>query len=132
MAPNGETGGCDRERVSRSIDLRYLSFIGSDLNDISRNAPAIRRIVACLEGLGYDPFDGVFFLGGQGVIGRGAKGVVRRSALRDRRAIQGRAAARGLRCAAAQDQFVRSALLSRESRVSPICVTPLIAVLNTS
>ncbi len=69
------------------MDSRQVSFMYSYPNYIPLNAPAIRRIRACLDPLPFDRLYGAFFLRGKGVIPAGAKATVERSADRYLRAI---------------------------------------------
>ncbi len=71
------------------MDPKQVTFMYSYPNYIPLNATAIRHIVECLGPLEYDRLYGAFFTRGQGIIPDGAKEVVRRSAARYLRAIQG-------------------------------------------
>lgn len=71
------------------MDPKQVSFMWSYPNFIPLNAPAIRRVVECLGPLAYDRLYGAFFIRGKGIVPTGAKAVVRRSADRYLRAIQG-------------------------------------------
>ena len=71
------------------MDPKQVSFMYSYPNFIPLNAPAIRRIVGCLEPLVYDRVYGAFAVRGKGIIPTGGKQVVARSAERYLRAIRG-------------------------------------------
>jgi hypothetical protein len=71
------------------MDPKQVSFMYSYPNYIPLNATAIRHVVKCLEPLAYDRIYGAFFVRGKGIITAGGKDVVRRSADRYLRAIQG-------------------------------------------
>lgn len=71
------------------MDPKQVSFMYSYPNYIPLNATAIRHVVQCLEPLAYDRIYGAFFIRGKGVITSGGKDVVRRSADRYLKAIQG-------------------------------------------
>jgi hypothetical protein len=71
------------------MDPRQVSFMYSYPNYIPLNAPAIRRIVACLEPLQYDRLYGAFSFRGRGLVAPNAKAVVEKSADRYLRAIHG-------------------------------------------
>jgi hypothetical protein len=71
------------------MDPRQVSFMYSYPNFIPLNAPAIRRIIACLNPLKYDRVYGAFTFRGKGLVDPDAKAVVERSAERYLRAIRG-------------------------------------------
>lgn len=71
------------------MDPKQVSFMYSYPNYIPLNAPAIRRVMACLDPLEFDRIYGAFVVRGKGVVPTGGKEVVRRSADRYLRAIQG-------------------------------------------
>ena len=58
-------------------------------NYIPLNGSQIRRIVECLDPLPFDRISGAFFTGGKGIISTHCNEIVRRSANRYLRAIQG-------------------------------------------
>lgn len=71
------------------MDPKQVSFMWSYPNYIPLNATAIRHVMACLEPLAFDRIYGAFFVRGKGIIPKGGKDVVRRSADRYLRAIRG-------------------------------------------
>lgn len=71
------------------MDPKQVSFMYSYPNFIPLNAAAIRRVVACLDPLPFDRVYGAFVTRGKGIVPTGGKEVVRRSAERYLRAIQG-------------------------------------------
>ncbi len=71
------------------LDPKQVSFMWSYPNYIPLNAPTIRHIMACLDPLEYDRIYGAFVVRGKGIVFTGGKAVVRRSAERYLRAIQG-------------------------------------------
>ncbi|MGP0067110.1 MAG: MBL fold metallo-hydrolase [Isosphaeraceae bacterium] len=71
------------------MDPKQVSFMYSYPNYIPLNAPAIRHIMECLDPLPYDRVYGAFFIRGKGIVPTQGKEVVRRSAERYLRAIQG-------------------------------------------
>jgi hypothetical protein len=71
------------------MDPKQVSFMYSYPNYIPLNAPAIRHVMECLDPLKYDRVYGVFFVRGKGIVPTQGKEVVRRSADRYLRAIQG-------------------------------------------
>lgn len=71
------------------MDPKQVSFMWSYPNFIPLNASTIRHVMSCLEPLEYDRIYGAFFVRGKGVVPTGGKEVVRRSADRYLRAIQG-------------------------------------------
>jgi hypothetical protein len=71
------------------MDPKQVSFMWSYPNYIPLNATAIRRVLACLEPLQFDRIYGAFFVRGKGIVPTGGKTVVRRSAERYLKAIQG-------------------------------------------
>ena len=70
------------------MDPKQVSFMYSYPNFIPLNAPAIRRVLACLDPLPFDRVYGAFVTRGKGIVPVGGKEVVRRSAERYLRAIQ--------------------------------------------
>jgi hypothetical protein len=71
------------------MDPKQVSFMWSYPNYIPLNAPTIRHILTCLDRLEFDRIYGAFFLRGQGIVPTHGKDVVRRSAERYLKAIQG-------------------------------------------
>ena len=71
------------------MDPKQVSFMYSYPNYIPLNASAIRKIMQRLDPLAFDRVYGAFFIRGKGVVPTGGKEVVRRSANRYLRAIQG-------------------------------------------
>ncbi len=71
------------------MDAKQVTFMYSYPNYIPLNRSAIARIASCLGPLEYDRIYGAFFTRGKGIIPTGAKEVVRRSAERYLRAIEG-------------------------------------------
>jgi hypothetical protein len=71
------------------MDPKLVSFMWSYPNYIPLNATAIRHVMACLGPLEFDRIYGAFFVRGKGIVPTGGKAVVRRSADRYLKAIQG-------------------------------------------
>ena len=70
------------------MDPNQVSFMYSYPNLIPLNAPAIRRIAACLDPLAFDRVYGAFATRGKGIIPTRGKEIVQRSVERYLRAIQ--------------------------------------------
>jgi hypothetical protein len=71
------------------MDPKQVSFMWSYPNYIPLNAPTIRHVMQCLEPLEFDRIYGAFFVRGKGIVPSRGKEVVRRSAARYLKAIQG-------------------------------------------
>lgn len=71
------------------MDPKQVSFMWSYPNFIPLNAPTIRHVLECLEALTFDRIYGAFVVRGKGVVPTQGKEVVRRSAERYLKAIQG-------------------------------------------
>jgi hypothetical protein len=71
------------------MDPKQVTFMYSYPNYIPLNAPTIRHVVECLDPLPFDRIYGAFFTRGKGIVPTAAKEVVRRSAERYLKAIQG-------------------------------------------
>jgi hypothetical protein len=71
------------------MDPKQVSFMYSYPNYIPLNAPAIRRVLECLDRLDFDRVYGAFFIRGKGIVPEKGKEVVRRSGERYLRAIRG-------------------------------------------
>lgn len=71
------------------MDPKQVSFMWSYPNYIPLNATMIRHVLSCLEPLKFDRIYGAFVVRGKGVVPTGGKAVVRRSAERYLKAIQG-------------------------------------------
>jgi len=71
------------------MDPKQVSFMWSYPNFIPLNAPTIRHVLECLEALTFDRIYGAFVVRGKGVVPTHGKEVVRRSAERYLKAIQG-------------------------------------------
>ncbi len=71
------------------MDPKQVSFMWSYPNYIPLNSPNIRHVMECLEPLDFDRIYGAFVVRGKGVILTRGKEVVRRSAERYLKAIQG-------------------------------------------
>ncbi len=71
------------------MDPKQVSFMWSYPNFIPLNASTIRHVLECLETLTYDRIYGAFVVRGKGIVPTRGKEVVRRSAERYLKAIQG-------------------------------------------
>lgn len=71
------------------MDPKQVSFMWSYPNFIPLGAPTIRHVLACLEALAFDRIYGAFVVRGKGIVPTQGKEVVRRSAERYLKAIQG-------------------------------------------
>lgn len=71
------------------MDPKQVTFMYSYPNYIPLNGTQIRRIVECLDPLPFDRIYGAFFTRGKGIVPTRGKEIVRRSADRYLRAIQG-------------------------------------------